>query len=303
MQAIKVEESDINSSAMLDVEAISEDAINLCPVKQILQVNDIEQLEAAAKLAVEFSMDLRMPVWGADNKQEARLWNQKFMNLKDMHSKHHAVIGVVGNTGAGKSSLINAILGVPDLIPTSGIEACTAVATEIMRNDTDPDDPTSAYRAKIILITKNAWGKEIDTMLSDLRADDGTLSRAYEDKDTEAGIAYAKIKAVYPQKARTKDLISKLTKDDLLGDPEVLKHLDSEIELRACACEELKLQVQEFLESAETPARRTGRKKKPIALWPLIEVVRIYIRLEALSTGTTIVDLVRGMPDVFLGRY
>jgi Fe-S cluster assembly ATPase SufC len=40
----------------------------------------------------------------------------------------------VGDTGSGKSSLLNAVLGHPSLLPTSGMRACTAVVVEITNN-------------------------------------------------------------------------------------------------------------------------------------------------------------------------
>ena len=39
-----------------------------------------------------------------------------------------------GDTGAGKTSLMNALLDHADVLPTSGIRACTAVVVQIVHN-------------------------------------------------------------------------------------------------------------------------------------------------------------------------
>ena len=44
------------------------------------------------------------------------------------------VIAVVGGTGEGKSSLMNAVLDHQSVLPTSGIRACTAVVVEVVQN-------------------------------------------------------------------------------------------------------------------------------------------------------------------------
>ena len=46
------------------------------------------------------------------------------------------IIAVVGDTGAGKSSLMNAILDHRSVLPTSGMRACTAVVVEVVENTT-----------------------------------------------------------------------------------------------------------------------------------------------------------------------
>ena len=44
------------------------------------------------------------------------------------------VIGVLGGTGVGKSSLLNALLGEADILPTSGSRGCTAAPVELRYN-------------------------------------------------------------------------------------------------------------------------------------------------------------------------
>jgi hypothetical protein len=41
---------------------------------------------------------------------------------------------VVGNTETGKSSLLNAMIDEYNVLPTSGIQACTAVVVKIQNN-------------------------------------------------------------------------------------------------------------------------------------------------------------------------
>lgn len=107
------------------------------------------------------------------------------------------MIGVVGNTGAGKSSVINAMLEEERLVPTNCMRACTAVVTEISYNDGE-----KPYHAQIEFISVADWEKELRTLFADLLDGDGKVSRDCVHEDTDAGIAYAKIKAVYPRKTK-----------------------------------------------------------------------------------------------------
>ena len=49
------------------------------------------------------------------------------------------IIAVVGDTGAGKSSLMNALLDYRSMLPTSGIRACTGVVVEVIQNTQSTD--------------------------------------------------------------------------------------------------------------------------------------------------------------------
>lgn len=69
------------------------------------------------------------------------------------------------------------------------MRACTAVVTEISYNYETED----LYRAAIEFIGLNDWISELETLFGDLR-EGGEIFN----KDSENGVALAKIQAVYP---------------------------------------------------------------------------------------------------------
>ena len=54
------------------------------------------------------------------------------------------------------------------------------------------------YCAEIEFITAEDWAKELKVLFQDLLDGEGNVSRDCTNEDSDAGIAYAKIKAVYP---------------------------------------------------------------------------------------------------------
>ncbi|KAI9514765.1 hypothetical protein NQZ68_030955 [Dissostichus eleginoides] len=79
-------------------------------------------------------------------------------NIKHLETDKREVVGVFGKTGAGKSSLINAVIGVKDLLPSGSLNACTSVMIKVEANMRNPK-----YEAEIEFITKEA--KELSAEL------------------------------------------------------------------------------------------------------------------------------------------
>jgi hypothetical protein len=77
----------------------------------------------------------------AASSPDAQAWIQSIDKLCPRAKRKRTVVGVVGNTGAGKSSVINAMLDEERLVPTNCMRACTTVVTEMSWNDSN--DPFS----------------------------------------------------------------------------------------------------------------------------------------------------------------
>ncbi|KAL1961295.1 hypothetical protein VTO42DRAFT_23 [Malbranchea cinnamomea] len=119
-------------------------------------------------------------------------WLAKVEGLRKRTGKPRIIIGVLGSTGAGKSSLINALLDEERLVPTSSMRACTSVITEISYNH----DDDYHYKAEVEFLSKDEWENEF-RLLYDDTVDEESLSNEDEHGTTPDPIAFAKIEAVY----------------------------------------------------------------------------------------------------------
>ena len=230
-----------------------------------------EQLELGVEKGVELLEGMKRPIIDKiPHSVDAAQWVQQIENLQKQAAKTKTIVGVVGNTGAGKSSVINAMLDEERLVPTNCMRACTAVVTEISYNHEE-----NPYRAEIDFITVADWEKELETLFQDLLDGSGNVSRECTNEDTDAGIAYAKIKAVYPKK--TKEDIAKTSIESLLQ--EVAHILGNSKKIEETDSLRFYKRLQHFVDSKEksTGDKEKDNKKKDkreMEFWPLIRVVR-----------------------------
>lgn len=111
------------------------------------------------------------------------------------------------------------------------------------------------------------------------------MSPAWKDANTEAGIAYAKVKSVYPQ--LTHEMLIKSNPRQLAKHESVVKILGTKREFACRTASELHSLLSRYMDSRE----KSGPTHKGMAFWPIIRVVRIYTRADALSTNVCLVDL------------
>ncbi|KAK2607165.1 hypothetical protein N8I77_005867 [Diaporthe amygdali] len=251
-------------------------------IEQLVSSASLPDLEDGVQVGLGLLEDLKSPLEKAQDaaNTQAAQWRQLIQQLQGQAEPARTVVGVVGNTGAGKSSVINALLDEERLIPTNGMRACTASATEISYNYSN--DPEKLYRAEIEFISAENWSQELRALLGDLIDGNGIVSRECNNPDSEAGLAYSKIKAVYPR--RSKEDIANSDSSELSQELLVRSVLGTVKRLNSTTSGDLFEGLQHYVDSKE-------KKDRQMEYWPLIKVVKIFCKAPALSTGAVIVDL------------
>jgi hypothetical protein len=250
-----------------------------------------EILEEGVAKGLELLEALRVPLLAESGNKDAEQWLHQIDNLRKQATRTRTVVGVVGNTGAGKSSVINAMLDEERLVPTNCMRACTAVVTELSWNDSEEED--SKYRAEIEFIQPEDWARELKVLFEELIDSNGNVSRECSNADSEAGVAYAKIKAVYPK--MTKEMLASSSIEKMMSDTAVQKLLGTVRSIKEKEADVFYKKLQHYVDSKEKATGEKGKDKKVVRkemeFWPLIKVVKIYTKSDALSTGAVVVDL------------
>ncbi|RDB22483.1 Nuclear GTPase SLIP-GC [Hypsizygus marmoreus] len=230
------------------------------------------------------------------------------------------LIAVCGATGAGKSSILNAILD-DNIVPTSGMRACTAVVTELAYHNKPTID------ADVSFLSEAEWKQELAVLLTDLVDEDGNLKRS-TDLKSDAGVAWQKVHAVYP--SISQEQLVTMTADQIIArDANIARILGATKKIVAKDSRTFAKEIGKYIDSKDQKRGEKKDKKKPKekslmdkvreasgttrnrdndkadadapALWPLIRQVNVRCPSAALSTGAVLVDL-PGVADANAAR-
>lgn len=256
--------------------------------------SSIENLETGMMESLRILEPLKELLRKYSHGHSENRWIKEIETLKQKSETTRVIVGVVGTTGAGKSSLINALLDEERLVPTSSMRACTAVVTEISFNH-GPD----RYRAEIDFVSPAEWEAELKLMFQDIESEDGD--------DSEVAIARAKMGAVYPEVQN----IRSLSVEELMKHKNVSNILGRIVEISDDNSTNFFSKLQNYVDSKTRGRRKIAEgddgcgQKAPRAaaffspgvpqttmgFWPLIRVVRLYVKAPVLTNGAVIVDL------------
>ncbi|KII94798.1 hypothetical protein PLICRDRAFT_86263 [Plicaturopsis crispa FD-325 SS-3] len=240
------------------------------------------------------------------------VWLREIESLQNQGAPT-TMIAVCGATGAGKSSILNAILD-DNIVPTSGMRACTAVVTEIAYHSKKTID------ADVSFLSEDEWKQELEVLLDDLIDEDGRLKRA-TDLKSDAGVAWQKVHAVYPSISQ-EQLVGMTVEQIVARDPKIARILGATKNIVAKDSKTFALEIGKYIDSKDQKRgdKKDKDKKKhkdkdarqpknnhnndersQSALWPLIRQVSVRCPSPCLSTGVILVDL-PGVADANAAR-
>ncbi|KAI0043416.1 hypothetical protein FA95DRAFT_1546454 [Auriscalpium vulgare] len=153
------------------------------------------------------------------------------------------VIAIIGATGAGKSTLVNSILGA-QIVPTSGLSACTSAVTKVMYHD------SPNIEAEVKFIPEEQWRHEIQDLIDEVRDKDPGRRISLPDNH----ITWAKVRAVYPN-LHLPDLRNMEVDDVLATFPGAHKLLGTTRTIRAPNADEFAWQVGRYIDSKRRAKR------------------------------------------------
>ncbi|XP_047184078.1 nuclear GTPase SLIP-GC isoform X2 [Scophthalmus maximus] len=190
--------------------------------------------------------------------------------IDSLETKKRELVGVFGRTGAGKSSLINAIIGEKNFFPSGSVSACTSVMIQVEANTNN-----SKYEADIEFITAEEWKDELWFLKS---FDDG---RDRHDDDVE------ELSVLYGDEWKHKSIENLMDKKYFKEIPEFL-HSNKKM-LKCDTAAELAAKIVKYTRSDSKVEEGRGMRRQ--YWWPLVKCVTVRVPGNSLLRHVTLVDL------------
>ncbi|XP_023279040.1 nuclear GTPase SLIP-GC-like [Seriola lalandi dorsalis] len=192
----------------------------------------------------------------------------------DLETDKRELVGVFGKTGAGKSSLINAVIGVRNLLPSGSVSACTSVMIKVEANKNN-----SKCEADIEFITKEEWKDELWSVYHILRDADQEKEDDDDYRDT-----VEKLSALYGEEWQN------IPPENLMDNKyfrEIPEFLISKRKILTCeSAEELSAKFVKYTRS-DSKVGQSGKRW----YWPLVKCVTVRVPDNDLLQHVTLVDL------------
>uniref|UniRef100_A0A8C9XRN8 Dynamin N-terminal domain-containing protein n=1 Tax=Sander lucioperca TaxID=283035 RepID=A0A8C9XRN8_SANLU len=199
----------------------------------------------------------------------------RFLKVKidDLETDKRELVGVFGRTGAGKSSLINAVIGEKNLLPTGDVSACTSVMIKVEANKQN-----KTYQADIEFIPNEEWKDELFQFLGD---------KADQEDDYYPDFV-EKLSALYGEEKENKTSEMLMEKKYFKEIPEFLENKKKILTYESA--EKLSGTLVRFTRVTRRDSEDEESKVKSW-FWPLVKCVTVRVPNNDLLQHVTLVDL------------
>ncbi|KAI5893815.1 uncharacterized protein SCHCODRAFT_02501309 [Schizophyllum commune H4-8] len=212
------------------------------------------------------------------SEQRKTTWAKQSDGVLRYELEQEVKICFVGVAGGGKSSLLNALLGM-DVVPTSGQQACTAAPMRIQYHN------SSAIVAHVEFLTQQEWLDELRLLFSSLVDENGRM-KSNEDMGKDGAAALQKLRVLCP--SVTNDQIVEWSRDAglfLQHNPDVHMYLGQNVCISGTDAQNFQANLAPFASSKDA-----RRGLEPL-FWPLVRIITLRCNAPAIADGAILLDL------------
>ncbi len=216
--------------------------------------------------------------------QLGRIWHEqeeKAEAIAQRVAKREIItIALLGSTGTGKSSLLNALLGAPfssPILPKSGVGVCTAAIAHVRYADID------GFRVTVEFTSKSNWQDQLTNARNEWLAkkqDSGTGKFSSDEYKPRLIGVYGSAEF---ERFMSAGELDELSLDDALHQAMIQESQTFAVEDTAS----LRTLLEQYLKTPQRGKDVQGRGH----WWPIVESVLIEGRFAALEFGAELVDL------------
>ncbi|KAJ0297576.1 hypothetical protein COL516b_010625 [Colletotrichum fioriniae] len=215
----------------------------------------------------------------SSHKQDVRDWEINLLNLKRTSLSREILVGVQGETGLGKSSLLNELLR-SEIVPTSQVEACTAAGQDHVKSWATVEAELTGLKEEIAESDNQHEAQDDDD------ADHSESCSYYSKRNIDMVCAWSGLKEEDIRNLSPIEIMQRGNFNNIRN-----RGLRLPTDEKTCSriysapnANKFKKILRPFAESMDLNSHRTQ-------YWPLVEQIEVYLKAPILRHGIKLVDL------------